>query len=158
MGALHIHDFEDGLQDYIGNMVNISYTNCSFDSYFCEPRGYYYSTVNLNSSIGIQNIIILSKPFDCLARGKKEGKYLSEDGMLIWNNKQRLYYDNVEFYKNVSDYISEMDNKFIIHPYELLTSYNRILSRLQDWIEVPCEIQFNINEYSEFYKNNTNQM
>ena len=148
MGALHIHDFEDGLQDYIGNMVNIPYTKCSFDS----QENYKESTE------GIQNIIILSKPFDCLARGKKEGKYDLKVSFSSWSYKQYTYYNGAEFYKNISDYILEMNNKFIIHPYELLINYSIILPKLQDWIEIPCEIQFNINEYSEFYKNNINQM
>ena len=66
MANIHIFDYEDGIQDFIGQMLPYDYKSFDWDKAGrfkfdeLEPKNY--------------NIILLTKPYDCLQRGVKAGK------------------------------------------------------------------------------------
>ena len=141
-----IYDFEYGMQDYIGNMINVPYISCSWE------RG---------GGTGTHNIIILSKPFDCIARAVREKELSSDRSTWPYDMKELWgrYDGDANFYETINTFIENIDNKFIIHPFELSHSYNKILTRLQRWIDLPDgHIQFNPDEYWDWYAKNVNQM
>jgi hypothetical protein len=144
---IYIYDFEYGMQDYIGNMINVPYASCNWE------RG---------GGIGIHNIIILSKPFDCIARQVRERGLNSDRNTWPYDIKELWgkYNDSsANFYETINTFIENIDNKFIIHPFELSHSYGKILPRLQQWLDLPDgHIQFNPDEYWDWYVKNVNQM
>ncbi len=132
-----IYDFEYGMQEYMGSIINVPY---------------FSGTWNNGGPICAYNIILLSKPFDCLARQR-----LAITKPTTW----RYYKDwnrangNPEFYEQINNYIDRIDNKFVIHPRNLLSDYNVILSKLQSFLNLPDgTIQFNPDDYWSWYQKN----
>ena len=136
-----IYDFEYGMQEYMGSIINVPY---------------FSGTWNNGGPICAYNIILLSKPFDCLKR-QRANIPKPED----WENMQKYYDDwnrangNPEFYEQINNYIDRIDNKFVIHPRNLLSDYNVILSKLQSFLNLPDgTIQFNPDDYLSWYQKN----
>mgnify|MGYP003627381548 FL=1 len=152
---IFIYDFDHGMQDYIGNLIGIPYQCCSW-THPGQQADY-----AKGGRWDDKKIVILSKPFDCYARGIREGKYNEgsyiEGGYSggIWHH----YNGDNRMYENINNSLDNMSNKFIIHPYDLLHSYNIILKRLEKWIDLPDgHIQFNPDEYWKWYQENVNQL
>jgi len=146
---IFIYDFEHGMQDYIGNLIDIPYQSCCW-------------MFNEDGQWDDKKIVILSKPFDCYARGIREGKY--DEGAYVQDGDKKswiwhLYNGDTRMYENINNSLDDMSDKFIIHPYDLLHSYNIILKRLEKWIDLPDgHIQFNPDEYWKWYQENVNQL
>ena len=98
----------------------------------------------------------MSKPFDCLVRGEKKAKYPSYDMHLMGNCSRRNYrYTNNEIYERISDFCSSNSDIFVIHPYKLLTD-DSIIDRLSEYLGTD-EINFDLENYKDFYDKNVNQ-
>lgn len=143
---LHVIDFEDGLQDYIGKLTKLPYKSFEWDTdgefNKIEP--------------GDKTIVIMSKPFDCLVAGEKKGKYPSYDNHKMSNWSRRNYrYTNEEIYNKISEFCSKNEDIFVIHPYSLLNEPN-IIPRLSLYLETN-QIDFNLEQYRYFYEKNVNQ-
>mgnify|MGYP003653820351 CR=1 FL=1 len=143
MTNICIYDWEFGMQDYIGNMINVPYVT---------------GTWQKGGPVVDFNIIILSKPFDCMARKRKS---IDKDS---WRRRRYRYYStwlrmngDPKLYTEINNYMDKMSNKFIIHPRNLLYDYNVILPKLQTWLNLPNgTIQFNPDEYWKWYQKNVN--
>ena len=139
-----IYDFEYGMQECMGNIINVPYFSGSWTK--GGPKCTY-------------NIILLSKPFDCLARkleditNHSKNTKLKKEHEVEWhslNGSNRLYTE-------INNYIDTINNKFIIHPRNLLFDYNVILPRLQSFLNLPDgTIQFNPDDYWSWYQKNVN--
>ncbi len=143
---LHVIDFEDGLQDYIGKLTQLPYISLEWDT-----DGEFNDV-----TISEKTIVIMSKPFDCLVRGEKKAKYPSYDIGQMENWSRRNYrYTNDEIYERISDFCTSNPDIFVVHPYKLLTD-ETMIPRLSKYLETN-EIDFNLETYKDFYDKNVNQ-
>lgn len=146
MNNICIYDWECGMQDYIGNMINVPYHASSWQKDESEAA---------KDSICSYNIILLSKPFDCMARKRKTINTQEK----LWKYCDYWYRADGDprLYEQLNNYVDKMSNKFVIHPHNLLHDYNIILPKLQSWLNLPDgTIQFNPDEYWVWYQKNVN--
>ena len=139
-----IYDFEYGMQECMGNIINVPYFSGSWTK--GGPKCTY-------------NIILLSKPFDCLTRQLADIPNHSKTSFLKNEHKDMWHSLNGSdaFYTQINNYIDTINNKFIIHPRNLLFDYNVILPRLQSFLNLPdVTIQFNPDDYWSWYQKNAN--
>ena len=85
MANIHIFDYEDGIQEYIGNMLPYDYKSFDWD------KNGQFKFDELQP--GDYNIILLTKPYDCLERSVKAGKYNKDNPkqMKIWSRRNWRY-------------------------------------------------------------------
>jgi len=144
--VLHVIDFEDGLQDYIGKLTQLPYVSLEWDT-----DGEFNDV-----AVAEKTIVVMSKPFDCLVRGEKKAKYPSYDMHLMGNWSRRNYrYTNSEIYERISNFCTSNSNIFVIHPYKLLTD-DTVIDRLSKYLGTN-EINFDLENYKDFYDKNVNQ-
>lgn len=136
-----IYDFKYGMQEYMGSIINVPYFSGTWSS--GGPTCAY-------------NIILLSKPFDCLKRQRADiTKPETYRNMSSYYNDWSRANGNAVFYEQINNYIDRIDNKFVIHPRNLLFDYNTILPRLQSFLNLPDgTIQFNPDDYWSWYQKN----
>lgn len=107
---------------------------------YWDRRGF-FSEID---TTGDKNIIILSKPYDCLQRGMQRDKYKSERGLEDWS-RRNWRYSNPEIYEHINSIISKIDDKLIIHPDDLLTG--NIRKKIKNYIDVDIKIDDSRLEY-----------
>ena len=132
---IYIYDFEDGLQHIISHMIGKK-----SEIRYWDRRGF-FSEID---TTGDKNIIILSKPYDCLQRGMQRDKYKSERGLEDWS-RRNWRYSNPEIYEHINSIISKIDDKLIIHPDDLLTG--NIRKKIKNYIDVDIKIDDSRLEY-----------
>ena len=146
MANIHIFDYEDGIQEYIGNMLPYDYKSFDWD------KNGQFKFDELEP--GDYNIILLTKPYDCLERSVKAGKYNKDNPkqMKIWS-RRNWRYTNQDMYDRIMSFIEKCDGNFLcIHP-----------DRIEEKIPELCrylmtnEVKFKKREHNKFYKENINQ-
>ena len=147
MKTFSIFDFEDGLQDYFGNLLSIRYYPMTWDY-----NGHFSFKFLLPSD---KNIVIASKPYDCLERATRNGKYNADDhkSMLTWS-RRNWRYTTKNIYNEISSYIDKLDDVYIIHPDSLVRNPEEI-DKLYKYIgKDPSD--FDMDSYLKFYKSDVN--
>ena len=140
-----IFDFEDGLQEFIANKLDTETTVEVFDNAGDFNFEYLKRTK--------KNIIILSKPFDCLQRGVIAGKYPDDNFTLLQDWSRRNWrYTNEEVYNLLSDFILSTTQPLVIHPESLNDPSTR--RRIEKY--TGATFDWDVNEYDNFYKENIN--
>ena len=103
---------------------------------------------------GDYNIILLTKPYDCLERGVKAGKYNEDNAreMKKWS-RRNFRYTNQEMYDEIMKFISKCNGNYLcIHPDYIEDKVTELCSYL-----MTNQVKFKKREYNKFYKENINQ-
>ena len=142
---IYIFDFEDGLQEFFKEKLK-----CETETYSFDERGMY----NFHKlSTCEKNIIILSKPYDCLQRGVLLGKYPEDNFKQLQDWSRRNWrYTNSEIYEHLNSFISDIEYKLVVHPEELNDPVT--VKRIEKY--TGTEFDWDVSEYDEFYKQNIN--
>lgn len=142
---IYIFDFEDGLQEFFKEKLK-----CETETYSFDERGMYKFH---KLSTCEKNIIVLSKPYDCLQRGVLSGKYPENNFKQLQDWSRRNWrYTNSEIYEHLNSFISDTENKLVIHPEELNDPIT--IKRIEKYTD--SSFDWDISEYDEFYKQNIN--
>jgi len=145
MATIHIFDYEDGIQDFIGNMLPYDYKTFDWD------KDGFFQFDKLNS--GDYNIVCLTKPYDCLQNGTNKGKYNAESPkeMKIWSRRNWRYNTqdiNDEIYK----FLTKLEGNYIcIHPDMIEEKVTDLCAYL-----MTNQVNFKKREYNKFYKEQIN--
>lgn len=142
---IHIFDFEDGLQEFFSNRLS------------CETQQFAWDSCGMFKFDEIKsaekNIIILSKPYDCLQRGTLAGKYPQDDFTKLQDWSRRNWrYTNPEIYEGMDAFISDIEYKLVVHPEELNDPVT--VKRIEKY--TGASFDWDVSEYDEFYKQNIN--
>lgn len=139
-----IYDFEDGLQNIISYALN---TNTKVR--YWDRKGF-FSEID---SFEEKNIVIMSKPYDCLERGVKRNKYDNEDnnGLKDWS-RRNWRYSNPEIYEHVNSIIERMESYLIIHPDDIVNG--NIRNKIKDYIGI--DLNISDKKLKEIYNENVN--
>ena len=142
---IHIFDFEDGLQSFFSSKLN-----CETKQYSWDSRGMFKFDELEKSD---KNIIILSKPYDCLQRGTLAGKYPQDDfsKMQDWS-RRNWRYTTPEIYECIDEFISETECKLVVHPEEL--DDPETVTRIEKYTGMT--FGWDTSTYPQFYKENIN--
>lgn len=143
--TIHIYDFEDGLQDFIADRLD-----CDTDTFKWDYRGRFnFKTLKPAS----RNIVILSKPYDCLQRSYLMGKYPDDDFHKVQDWSRRNWrYSSPEIYDEMNKFISVIEYKLILHPEELNDKVT--IKRIEKFTK--SKFNWDVSEFDEFFKNNIN--
>lgn len=139
-----VYDFEDGLQHVLSYILSTSVTVRYWD------RKGFFSEIDDTSG---KNIVIMSKPYDCLHRGVKRDKYKNDDerSMRDWS-RRNWRYSNPEIYEHINEIINNMDEVLIIHPEDFLNG--KIRKKVFDFIKL--DIKASDEKLEQIYKENVN--
>jgi len=143
---IQIIDFEDGLQEFFASRFTVDTTIETWDL-----RGGFRFDKILPAN---KNIIILSKPFDCLQRGVLSGKYPQDDFKKLQDWSRRNWrYTSPEIYEHINSLLTQkIENKLVIHPEELGNPVTK--KRIEKYIG--SKFDWDISEYETFYTENIN--
>ena len=145
MASIHIFDFEDGIQDFIGSLLPYDYKSFDWDK-----KGFFKFD---ELEPGDSNIICLTKPYDCLHNGTIKGKYNTESPkeMKIWSRRNWRYNTqdiNDEIYK----FLNKLEGNYIcIHPDMIEEKIIELSAYL-----MTNQINFNKEKYNQFYNEKIN--
>jgi len=141
---IYIYDFEDGLQEILSYAIEKPTRTMYWD------RKGFFSEID---EVGDKNIIISSKPYDCLQRGVLKNKYKENDERSLKDWSRRNWrYSNPEIYNHVNAIIEKIDDMLIIHPDDFENL--KIRSKIRDYIGI--EIKLLDTKLQEIYKENVN--
>ena len=146
MANIHIFDYEDGIQDFIGQMLPYDYKSFDWD------KDGFFKFDELKP--GDYNIILLTKPYDCLQRGVKYGKYNEDSAkeMKKWS-RRNWRYTNQEMNDEMMKFISKCNGNYIcIHPDYIEDKVTELCAYL-----MTNQVKFKKREFNKFYKENINQ-
>ena len=141
---LAVYDFEDGLQPILTYALDVE-TKIRF----WDRKGF-FSEVD---SFEEKNIIIMSKPYDCLQRGVLRGKYNESDerAMKDWS-RRNWRYSTSEIYEHINNIIEKMDSYIVIHPDDF--SSGNIKSKIKNYLNI--DLKVTENKLKEIYSENVN--
>lgn len=139
-----IYDFEDGLQNIISYALN-----AETKVRYWDRKGFFADIDDFEE----KNIIIMSKPYDCLERGVKRNKYKNSDdrGLKDWS-RRNWRYSNPEIYEHVNSIVKRMDSYLIIHPDDIVNGNLR--TKIKDYLGI--ELSISDNKLKEIYNENVN--
>lgn len=144
---LRIYDWEDGLQEFFKERITLRHDDEIMTGSFDE-RGIFKF-----KQPGRKNIVIMSKPFDCLERGVRAGKYSENDQKAIEDWSRRNWrYTNDEMYEHFDKMCESMEDKLFVHPERL--NEVRIRKTIERYIE--GKFDFTDDDYDAFFKENIN--
>ena len=142
---IQIIDFEDGLQEFFASRLAVDTIIESWDL----RGGFRFDKI----SPADKNIIILSKPFDCLQRGVQSGKYPQDDFEKLQDWSRRNWrYTSPEIYEHIDSLTQKIENKLVIHPEEL----NKTVTKKRVEKYIGSKFDWDISEYETFYTENIN--
>jgi hypothetical protein len=141
---IYIYDFEDGLQEILSYAIDQPTRTMYWD------RKGFFSEID---EVGDKNIIIASKPYDCLQRGVLKNKYKenNERSLKDWS-RRNWRYSNPEIYNHVNSIIEKIDDMLIIHPDDFENL--KVKAKIRDYIGT--EIKLSDTKLQEIYKENVN--
>lgn len=146
---LQIIDFEDGLQEFISSRLDTQY-QIQINAW---DRAGNFQFDNLKTHLHEKNIVILSKPYDCLERSVLSGKYPQDDFTLLQDWSRRNWrYTNPEIYEEINRFMEVCENKLIIHPEEL----NKKITAKRIEKYTSGSFNWDITEYEQFARDNIN--
>lgn len=144
---IRIYDWEDGLQEFFKSRIILKHDEIIMTGSFDE-RGIFKF-----KQPGRKNIIILSKPFDCLQRGVLNGKYSENDQKAIEDWSRRNWrYTSEEVYEHFTNITDAIEDKLFIHPERL--NEHKTLKRIETYLT--CKFDFDVEDYDMFFKENIN--
>lgn len=142
---IYIYDFEDGLQSILAYIIDLP-TKIRY----WDRRGFPSDIV---SSTVDKNIVIMSKPYDCLQRGVNRGKYKDTDERTLSDWSRRNWrYSNPELYDHINNMIENMSNILIIHPDDFINGNLR--KKLKEHIGI--DIKLSNLKLKQLYNENVN--
>lgn len=142
---IQIIDFEDGLQEFFASRLTVDTTVESWDL----RGGFRFDKISPSD----KNIIILSKPFDCLQRGVLSGKYPQDDFEKLQDWSRRNWrYTSPEIYEHIDSLTQKIENKLVIHPEELDKTVTK--KRIEKY--TGSKFDWDISEYETFCTENIN--
>jgi hypothetical protein len=139
-----IYDFEDGLQQILSYAMGVPTVIRYWD------RKGFFSEIETFSE---KNIVIMSKPYDCLARGVKRDKYKNTDehGLKDWS-RRNWRYSNPEMYEHVNSIIEKMNDVLIVHPDDFLSDELRM--KIKNYVDI--DLKVSNEKLKEIYNENVN--
>lgn len=144
---IYVHDWEDGLQEIFKKSVTTNKDETMLAVSF-DNRGHFKFTTHDTSA---KNIIILSKPFDCLQRGVRKGKYPEDSFEKMQNWSRRNWrYTTPEIYEELNNFIENLESKLVVHP----ERFNE--TKIKRRIETYLDCKFDIGNYEEFLEKHVN--
>lgn len=139
-----IYDFEDGLQPLLAHIIGIE-----TKAMFWDRKGF-FSEIDIFEQ---KNIVILSKPYDCLQRGVNRDKYKDGDNRSMQDWSRRNWrYSSPEIYEHINSIIEKMDNRLIIHPDDFINGNLR--KKIKDYIGI--DIKMSNLKLKQLYNENVN--
>lgn len=141
---LAVYDFEDGLQPILTYALGVE-TKIRF----WDRKGF-FSEVD---SFEEKNIVIMSKPYDCLQRGVLRGKYKESDerAMKDWS-RRNWRYSTPEIYEHINNIIEKMDSYIVIHPDDF--SSGNVKEKIKNYLNI--DLKVTENKLKEIYNENVN--
>jgi len=146
MASIHIFDYEDGIQDFIGSMLPYEYKTFDWD------KDGFFQFDKLNP-FGDYNIVCLTKPYDCLHNGTNKGKYNEESAkeMKIWS-RRNWRYNTQDINEEIYKFLTKMNGNYIcIHPDMIEEKVTDLCAYL-----MTNQVNFKKREYNKFYKEHIN--
>ena len=142
---IQIIDFEDGLQEFFASRISVDITIEAWDN-----RGEYRFEEIKPAE---KNIIIISKPFDCLQRGLLAGKYPQDSVKKLQDWSRRNWrYTSSEIYEGINELTHSIENRLVIHPEELDNPVTK--KRIEKY--TGATFNWDVSEYNNFFKENIN--
>lgn len=142
---IQIIDFEDGLQEFFASKLSVDTTIETWDI----SGNFRFDKITPSD----KNIIILSKPFDCLERGVLSGKYPQDDIEKLQDWSRRNWrYTCSEIYEHIDSLTQAIQNKLVIHPEELHNPVTK--KRIEKY--TGSKFNWDVSEYETFYTENIN--
>ena len=140
-----IYDFEDGLQPILAYALGLE-TKIRF----WDRKGF-FSEID---SFEEKNIVIMSKPFDCLQRGVKRGKYKDDDERSIQDWSRRNWrYSTSEIYDHINNIMDNMGNNvLIIHPDDFTNG--KLRKKIKEY--VGTNLKLSDKKLKQIYNENVN--
>ena len=143
---IYIYDFEDGLQNIFAYILGTPTTVRYWD------RKGFFSEIDISDSEN-KNIIITSKPYDCLQRGVIKGKYDNSDEKKLKDWSRRNWrYSNPEIYEHVNSIIDRMESYLIVHPDDIVNG--NLKTKIKDYLGINLNISD--SKLKEIYNENVN--
>lgn len=139
-----IYDFEDGLQQILSYALGTPTVIRYWD------RKGFFSEIETFSE---KNIVIMSKPYDCLERGVKRDKYKNTDerGLKDWS-RRNWRYSSPEIYEHINTIIEKMNDVLIIHPNDFLS--NELRTKIKNYVGI--DLKVSDEKLKELYNENVN--
>ena len=137
-----VYDFEDGLQHVLSYVLSTATSIRYWD------RKGFLSEIEDTSG---KNIVIMSKPYDCLHRGVLRNKYEDERGLKDCS-RRNWRYSNPEIYEHINEIINRMEDVLIILPEDFAN--DSIRKKIFDFIKL--DIKASDEKLIQIYKENVN--